>query len=77
IKPRYVKVVETTGAGDAFACGFVAGTILEKSIETSLKMGMLNAESVIQHLGAKNVLLGHNVISMAEHDNREIIKKKL
>jgi ribokinase len=75
--PGRVTVVETTGAGDAFASGFVAGIILGKSIEIALKAGMLNAESVIAHLGSKNVLLGHQVFGMAEKDKRTIFKKKL
>ena len=55
--PRSVKVVETTGAGDAFASGFTAGIIKGKSIEYSITAGITNAESVISHLGAKNKLL--------------------
>lgn len=52
-----LKVVESTGAGDAFASGFVAGLIKEKSIKNSLILGMVQAESVIQAKGAKNKLL--------------------
>jgi len=76
-KPRRVKVVETTGAGDAFASGFIAGIIHGTDISFSLKLGMLNAESVIAHIGAKNILLGHNAFNMAERDKRTIFKKKL
>ena len=57
ISPHKVKVVEKTGAGDAFASGFVAGQIIGKSIEESLKLGRLESESVIKHYGAKNNLL--------------------
>jgi ribokinase len=76
-KPKKVHIVETTGAGDAFASGFVAGIIMGKSISTSLKLGMLNAESVIGSLGAKNILLNYSAFDMAERDNRLILKKKL
>ncbi len=76
-KPRKVRIVETTGAGDAFATGFVAGIIMGKTIELSLKLGMLNAESVIGHLGAKNILLDYSAFTLAEKDNRTIFKKKL
>ncbi|MGV8140890.1 MAG: carbohydrate kinase family protein [Candidatus Woesearchaeota archaeon] len=76
-KPGRVKILETTGAGDAFASGFLTGIILGKDVGTSLKLGMLNSESVISHLGAKNVLLDHKAIKMAEDDNRTIFKKKL
>jgi ribokinase len=62
IKPNIVKVIETTGAGDAFASAFLAGIIKNKDIQTSLKMGLKNAQSVIQHYGAKNKLLTYKEI---------------
>ncbi|MFH1850271.1 MAG: PfkB family carbohydrate kinase [archaeon] len=57
VKPRKIRVVETTGAGDAFASGFLAGIIRKHDITFALQLGALNAESVIQHHGAKNNLL--------------------
>ena len=57
LKPNNIKVVERTGAGDAFASGFVAGLIKGKSIEYCLKLGLRESESVIRYLGAKNNLL--------------------
>jgi sugar/nucleoside kinase (ribokinase family) len=55
--PRKIKVAERTGAGDAFASGFVTGIIKTNDIETATKIGSLNAESVIQIAGAKKGLL--------------------
>jgi len=57
IKPHPVKVVERTGAGDAFASGFVAGLVADKPIEYCLSLGLKEGESVIRHFGAKNKLL--------------------
>lgn len=57
ITPRDVKVVETTGAGDAFASGFVAGQMVGKSIEECMKLGLEESEAVIQHYGSKNNLI--------------------
>lgn len=57
IKPHKVKVIERTGAGDAFASGFVAGLIVGKSIPYSLNLGLRESESVIRYFGAKNKLL--------------------
>jgi sugar/nucleoside kinase (ribokinase family) len=76
-KPGKVHVVETTGAGDAFASGFVAGIIYDKDISFSLKLGMINAESLISGLGAKTKLLDTRAFHIAEHDYRPILKKKL
>lgn len=57
LKPHKIKVIERTGAGDAFASGFVAGLIAKKTILECLKLGLRESESVIQHFGAKNNLL--------------------
>jgi ribokinase len=54
---KNVKAVERTGAGDAFAAGFVSGIIKTGDIEKALKLALLNSESVIGHYGAKNKLL--------------------
>ncbi len=56
-KPRRVKIVETTGAGDAFASTFLAGLMKKNDISFALKLAMANAESVIGHHGAKEKLL--------------------
>jgi len=60
IKPHNIKVVERTGAGDAFSSGFVAGIIRTGNIEFSLQLALINAESVIRYHGAQNKLLTWN-----------------
>ena len=57
LMPNKIKVVERTGAGDAFASGFVAGQIAKKNIPNSLRLGLRESESVIRYFGAKNNLL--------------------
>ncbi len=54
--PR-LKVVETTGAGDAFASGFISGLFYEQPIELALKIAMVQAESIIGAPGAKQTIL--------------------
>ena len=56
-----MKVVERTGAGDAFASGFVAGQIVGMSIDESLELALKESESVLGHFGAKNNLLNMNI----------------
>jgi len=51
------KVVERTGAGDAFAAGFVAGMIRGFDIEKCLRLGVEESEAVLGHFGAKNNLI--------------------
>lgn len=47
------KLVDTTGAGDLFAAGFLAGEARGLSLETSLRLGAIAAAEVIQHYGAR------------------------
>jgi sugar/nucleoside kinase (ribokinase family) len=47
------KLVDTTGAGDLFAAGFLLGTARGKCLEESLRMGAICAAEVIQHYGAR------------------------
>lgn len=52
--PRYpVKVVDTTGAGDAFCAGFLYGLIRNKSLEESGKLGNFVASRCITKIGAR------------------------
>ena len=53
----FVSVIEKTGAGDAFASGFVSGFIKSSDIAYSIQMGTANAVSCIQKTGAKKGLL--------------------
>jgi len=71
------KIQETTGAGDAFGSGFVAGLIKNKSIEYCLRAGVNNAISTIAKTGAKNGLLGKKLFSTTNKDKSEIIVKEL
>jgi sugar/nucleoside kinase (ribokinase family) len=47
------KVVDTTGAGDLFAAGFLFGHVRGRSLGESLKLGAICAAEVISHYGAR------------------------
>src|ERR671912_609184 len=47
------EVVDTTGAGDLFAAGFLAGQAQGLDLKQSLKLGAIAAAEVISHYGAR------------------------
>lgn len=47
------ELVDTTGAGDLFAAGFLLGTARGLGLEKSLRLGAIAAAEVIQHYGAR------------------------
>jgi len=69
LQPPEVEVVETTGAGDAFAATFLAGYIKKKDTPYALRLAAANSSSVLQYRGAKKKLL-------ALEDAEEVVKKK-
>ena len=46
-------LVDTTGAGDLFAAGYLAGAARGLGVERSLRLGAICAAEVIQHYGAR------------------------
>ena len=52
-----VEVAEKTGAGDAFASGFISGVIDGSSALDCMRRGAVNSASVITKPGAQNGLL--------------------
>ncbi|NLR39462.1 adenosine kinase [Novosphingobium sp. ERW19] len=47
------KVIDTTGAGDLFAAGFLYGYVRNKPLAESLTLGAVCAAEVISHYGAR------------------------
>jgi sugar/nucleoside kinase (ribokinase family) len=47
------KMVDTTGAGDLFAAGFLFGLVRNAGHENAGRLGALAAAEVIQHIGAR------------------------
>jgi len=55
------KVIDTTGAGDSFASGFLSDFIkYNGDVEKSIQMGLANGEGNLSEIGAKTGLLNKN-----------------
>lgn len=52
-----VKVVDTTGAGDAFATGVTWAVFAGKDLSEAIRAGMISSASVIQFIGTQEGLL--------------------
>ena len=63
------QLQETTGAGDAFASGFMSAYIQGQSLDQCLAVGAANSGSVITQVGATNGLLSPETLApiIAEH----------
>ena len=59
-------IIDTTGAGDLFASGFLSGYVEQRSMEDCLTMGAIAAAEVISHYGAR-----------PEADLMELVKARL
>ena len=57
VPAKKIRVIDSTGAGDSFAATLTAMIALGKNIEESMKIAIINAESVISEIGAKNGIL--------------------
>ncbi len=76
--PHNIKIVERTGAGDAYASTFVAGMIKKNDIEFAMDIALANAESIITHMGAKNILLSYpRTLKIIKKHPSKIIKREI
>jgi sugar/nucleoside kinase (ribokinase family) len=55
--PMPAKIVERTGAGDAFSTGLLAALVYGRNLPEALMWGSANSASVIEHIGPQAGLL--------------------
>lgn len=73
-----LKVLDTTGAGDAYASTFAAACMWGESTRNAINLAMTNAESILQHKGAKEILLTRDQLyAAAARNERTILQERL
>lgn len=76
--PKFsVDVVAKTGAGDAYASGFISAIIHGKNLEKAMAWGTANASSVIQEFGAQRGILDKSAIEKSIRYYASISPKKV
>lgn len=71
------KLVQKTGAGDAFSSGTLAGLFYGEDLASAMRWGAANSASVVEHIGAQTGLLTLNQIRSRLKENSKIIAKEI
>lgn len=66
------KVVERTGAGDAFGSGMLSAIIHGKTLVEAMEWGNANSTSVVQYIGAREGLLERPAVEHMIKENASI-----
>ncbi|MCL4405931.1 MAG: carbohydrate kinase family protein [Patescibacteria group bacterium] len=67
------RVADRTGAGDAFASGFVAG-LMRADLKTAIRLGLANAASVVEAVGANKASLTRSEFEKSSRWSKVSIK---
>lgn len=71
------KLLEMTGAGDAYATGVLAGLFYGKSLSEAMRWGAANGASVVEQIGPQAGLLTYNQMQEKLKENSKIITKEI
>lgn len=63
------RPVERTGAGDSYSTGFIYGYLNNKNIDECMRLGAINASSVIKKIGSQDGLLNKDEIEQKLKEN--------
>ncbi len=64
---RSHEVVDTTGAGDAFAGGFLAGLVTHGDVPRSIEQGIVSASFAIEDWGARGLMAATPELAARRH----------
>lgn len=71
------KLLEMTGAGDAYATGVLAGLVYGKSLPEAMRWGAANGASVVEQIGPQAGLLTYDRMQEKLKENSKIIAKEI
>ncbi|MBI3103456.1 carbohydrate kinase family protein [Candidatus Daviesbacteria bacterium] len=71
------KLLEMTGAGDAYATGVLAGLFYGQSLSESMRWGAANGASVVEQIGPQAGLLTYNAMLEKLKANSKIVTKEI
>lgn len=70
------KLVEMTGAGDAFATSTVTGLINGEPLQEAMRWGAVNSAAVIEEMGPQKGLLSFNKLQEKLKEHKNIVAKE-
>ncbi|MFH1535968.1 MAG: carbohydrate kinase family protein, partial [Patescibacteria group bacterium] len=71
------NLAQTTGAGDGYATGVLAGLFYGKDLPEAMRWGAANGAAVVEKIGAQAGLLTHNQIMERLKENSKITAKEV
>jgi sugar/nucleoside kinase (ribokinase family) len=71
------KIVETTGAGDAYSTGTLAGLFYGHDLKEAIRWGSANGAAVVEEIGPEKGLLSHHKMQERLSENKTLVAKEL
>lgn len=71
------KLLEMTGAGDAFATGTLSGFFFGKSLSEAMRWGAANGASVVEQIGPQAGLLTYSQMQERLKEHAKIVAKEI
>ena len=71
------KLLEMTGAGDAYATGVLAGLFFGEDLSSAMRWGAANGASVVEQIGPQAGLLTYDAMLEKLKENSKIVVKEI
>lgn len=71
------KLLEMTGAGDAYATGLIAGLFYGNDLKEAMRWGAANGAAVVEQIGPQDGLLTYQKMQARLKENSKIVAKEI